>query len=109
MKAMLLTRLGEVGEHTPPLQPAELPIPDLAPGEVRLRVLACGVCHTELDEIEGRTPPPPGSRRVPAAGRDPPAPDGGVLSPGAGQPGVDRPQARAGAGRQGPAHRLRGD
>src|SRR5690606_20193482 len=24
---------------------------------VRVRVLACGVCHTELDEIEGRTPP----------------------------------------------------
>ena len=23
-----------------------------------VKVLACGVCHTELDEIEGRTPPP---------------------------------------------------
>ena len=23
-----------------------------------IRVSACGVCHTELDEIEGRTPPP---------------------------------------------------
>jgi propanol-preferring alcohol dehydrogenase len=25
---------------------------------MRIRVTACGVCHTELDEIEGRTPPP---------------------------------------------------
>ena len=25
--------------------------------EVLIRVHACGVCHTELDEIEGRTPP----------------------------------------------------
>ena len=23
-----------------------------------VKVAACGVCHTELDEIEGRTPPP---------------------------------------------------
>ncbi|HVY54181.1 MAG TPA: zinc-dependent alcohol dehydrogenase family protein, partial [Thermodesulfobacteriota bacterium] len=27
-------------------------------GEVLIRLSACGVCHTELDEIEGRTPPP---------------------------------------------------
>jgi propanol-preferring alcohol dehydrogenase len=27
-------------------------------GEILIKVLACGVCHTELDEIEGRTPPP---------------------------------------------------
>jgi propanol-preferring alcohol dehydrogenase len=35
-----------------------LPDPTPGPGEVLLRVAACGVCHTELDEIEGRTPPP---------------------------------------------------
>jgi propanol-preferring alcohol dehydrogenase len=29
-----------------------------AEGEVLIRVTVCGVCHTELDEIEGRTPPP---------------------------------------------------
>ena len=28
------------------------------PGEILIAVSACGVCHTELDEIEGRTPPP---------------------------------------------------
>ena len=27
-------------------------------GQVLVKVSACGVCHTELDEIEGRTPPP---------------------------------------------------
>ncbi|MCB1693600.1 MAG: zinc-dependent alcohol dehydrogenase family protein, partial [Pseudomonadales bacterium] len=35
-----------------------VPMPVPAPLEVRIRVCACGVCHTELDEIEGRTPPP---------------------------------------------------
>jgi propanol-preferring alcohol dehydrogenase len=37
---------------------ADLPLPEPAPGEIRVRVSTCGVCHTELDEIEGRTPPP---------------------------------------------------
>jgi len=36
---------------------AELAQPEPAPDEVLIRVTACGVCHTELDEIEGRTPP----------------------------------------------------
>ena len=35
-----------------------LPDPVPGPGEILVRVAACGVCHTELDEIEGRTPPP---------------------------------------------------
>lgn len=37
---------------------ADIPIPTVATDEVLIRVSACGVCHTELDEIEGRTPPP---------------------------------------------------
>lgn len=36
----------------------ELPVPVAGPGELLLAVRACGVCHTELDEIEGRTAPP---------------------------------------------------
>src|SRR5262249_5445519 len=32
------------------------PVP--AAGELLIDVQTCGVCHTELDEIEGRTPPP---------------------------------------------------
>jgi propanol-preferring alcohol dehydrogenase len=33
-------------------------MPKPGPGEVRLRVAACGVCHTELDQVEGRIQPP---------------------------------------------------
>lgn len=58
MKAMLLERLGSLDENPAPLRLAEIPTPEPARGELRLRISACGVCHTELDEIEGRTPPP---------------------------------------------------
>jgi propanol-preferring alcohol dehydrogenase len=55
---MVITRIVSLDEEERPLQPVELPDPEPGPGEVRLRVTACGVCHTELDEIEGRTAPP---------------------------------------------------
>jgi propanol-preferring alcohol dehydrogenase len=58
MKAMILESLGEVRPPHAPLKLAQRPEPDPAPGEVLLYVTSCGVCHTELDEIEGRTPPP---------------------------------------------------
>jgi propanol-preferring alcohol dehydrogenase len=57
MKAMVLRRIGPVADGPGPLELAEWPEPQAAAGEVRLRVRACGVCHTELDEIEGRAPP----------------------------------------------------
>lgn len=58
MKAMLLPKLCNLADEHSPLTPTELPDPVPAAGEILLRVSACGVCHTELDEIEGRTPPP---------------------------------------------------
>ena len=58
MKAMILESLGEVKPPQAPLRLVQHPEPEPAPGEVLLRVTRCGVCHTELDEIEGRTPPP---------------------------------------------------
>ena len=58
MKAMALEALGEVKPPQAPLNPVQRPEPVPASGEVLLRVTRCGVCHTELDEIEGRTPPP---------------------------------------------------
>jgi propanol-preferring alcohol dehydrogenase len=58
MRAMVLRGLGPVDDQREPLEPIERPAPEPGPGEVLLRVAACGVCHTELDEIEGRTPPP---------------------------------------------------
>ncbi len=58
MKAMVLKRLVNLDETDAPLELEELPRPEPGPGELLLRVTRCGVCHTELDEIEGRTPPP---------------------------------------------------
>ncbi len=58
MKAMVLNRLCSLEENNTPLQLAELPVPEPGEKEILIRVTACGVCHTELDEIEGRTPPP---------------------------------------------------
>jgi len=58
MKALLLRRLGALDSPGNPLDLADVPDPIPGPGEILIRVSACGVCHTELDEIEGRTPPP---------------------------------------------------
>lgn len=58
MRAMVLQRLAPLAEDPAPLALMEMPDPVPGPGEVLLRVSTCGVCHTELDEIEGRTPPP---------------------------------------------------
>jgi propanol-preferring alcohol dehydrogenase len=40
-----------------PLQIEELPMPVPAANEVLLKVLACGVCHTDLHIVEGELPP----------------------------------------------------
>jgi propanol-preferring alcohol dehydrogenase len=58
MRAMVLRSLGPVRAAAPPLELIERPEPRPGAGELLIRVSACGVCHTELDEIEGRTPPP---------------------------------------------------
>lgn len=58
MRAMVLSRLTVLRERDRPLELAPWPDPTPKPGEIIIRVSACGVCHTELDEIEGRAPPP---------------------------------------------------
>lgn len=58
MKAMVLNEVVDLTENRQPLELVDLPEPKPGQGEVLLKVLTCGVCHTELDEIEGRTPPP---------------------------------------------------
>ncbi|MCX8011528.1 MAG: zinc-dependent alcohol dehydrogenase family protein [Desulfobacterota bacterium] len=58
MKAMVLNKLCRLEENESPLILTLLPDPIPGEKEVLIKVLACGVCHTELDEIEGRTPPP---------------------------------------------------
>jgi len=55
---MLLNRISSFAENREPLKMVDLPDPVPGEGEILVRVSACGVCHTELDEIEGRTPPP---------------------------------------------------
>ncbi|MDZ7288663.1 MAG: zinc-dependent alcohol dehydrogenase family protein [candidate division KSB1 bacterium] len=57
MKAMVLNKLCKLEENTAPLNLVDLPDPVPETKEILVRVSACGVCHTELDEIEGRTPP----------------------------------------------------
>jgi alcohol dehydrogenase, propanol-preferring len=83
MKAMVLVETGALTKDRDPLVPRDVPVPRPAEGEVLIRVAACGVCHTELDEIEGRAPPPrlpviPGHQVV-----------GRVVSRGAKVSGVD--------------------
>ncbi|MEP7135162.1 MAG: alcohol dehydrogenase catalytic domain-containing protein [Chloroflexota bacterium] len=57
MKAMILESLADLKTRPTPLRLLDVPKPTLADGEILIRVTRCGVCHTELDEIEGRTPP----------------------------------------------------
>lgn len=57
MQAFVLNQTSQLSTEPNPLQLVELATPVPAAGEILVRVLACGVCHTEIDEIEGRTPP----------------------------------------------------
>ena len=51
MRVMRLTVPGE------PLVLDHLPVPNPAPGDVLLKVLACGVCRTDLHILDGDLPP----------------------------------------------------
>jgi len=55
MLAMQLAAPAPVAEA--PLRLVELPVPEPGPGQVLLRVLACGVCRTDLHILEGELPP----------------------------------------------------
>jgi propanol-preferring alcohol dehydrogenase len=55
MKAMVLNQISAIEKK--PLQLVDLPIPNPSVKEVLVKVSACGICHTELDEIEGRLTP----------------------------------------------------
>lgn len=57
MKAMLLNRLCNLTDNPTPLDCVDLPAPVPGEKDILIKVSVCGVCHTELDEIEGRTPP----------------------------------------------------
>ncbi len=57
MKAAILENITSLEENKQPLKMVELPKPVFGPEEILVKVSACGICHTELDEIEGRTRP----------------------------------------------------
>lgn len=50
MRAMTVAAFGPLESH--PLVLQDKPVPDPGPGEIRLRVLACGVCRTDLHLAE---------------------------------------------------------
>ena len=52
MQAMVLTKIGA------PLEWTELPEPKPGPGEIRVKVEACGVCRTDLHVVNGELPNP---------------------------------------------------
>ncbi|MBN2381223.1 zinc-dependent alcohol dehydrogenase family protein [candidate division WOR-3 bacterium] len=51
MKAMQLTDTAPVEEK--PLKLVEMPVPEPGPGQARIKVSVCGVCHTDLHTVEG--------------------------------------------------------
>jgi propanol-preferring alcohol dehydrogenase len=55
MKAAVLTRPAGIASH--PLEIQDIPPPTFAPGQVLLRVRACGVCRTDLHVVEGELKP----------------------------------------------------
>lgn len=57
MKAMILNKIFHFDKNVNPLHLVEIPIPEPKENEILIKVKACGVCHTDLDEIEGRTVP----------------------------------------------------
>lgn len=57
MKAMVLKNISEIKNNKNPLELMEYKEPVPKKKELLIRVSACSVCHTELDEIEGRTMP----------------------------------------------------
>jgi propanol-preferring alcohol dehydrogenase len=58
MRAMILDAIGALADNPTPLRSDNLSDPVPGEGELLIEVRTCGVCHTELDEIEGRMPPP---------------------------------------------------
>ncbi|HVP36650.1 MAG TPA: zinc-dependent alcohol dehydrogenase family protein [Terriglobales bacterium] len=56
MQAMVLRKPGKIEEI--PLSSENVPIPQVGPKEILVRVHACGICHTDLHTVEGELPLP---------------------------------------------------
>lgn len=57
MKAWVIHKITDVVSDPEPLRLIEMEEPKVEEDEILIRVKACGVCHTEIDEIEGRALP----------------------------------------------------
>jgi len=57
MRAAILEKITNINDNKRPLEIVELPMPIVQAREILVKISTCGVCHTDLDEIEGRTPP----------------------------------------------------
>lgn len=51
MKAMQLSKTAPIADA--PLNLTNLPTPEPGPGQVRLKIHTCGICHTDLHIVEG--------------------------------------------------------
>ncbi len=51
---MILNQVSLLSENKYPLNLVDIPIPEPKYKEVLIKISVCGICHTELDEIEGR-------------------------------------------------------
>ncbi|MBN1181391.1 MAG: zinc-dependent alcohol dehydrogenase family protein [Bacteroidales bacterium] len=57
MKAWIIHKVIDLIKEENPLKMVDLQKPAPKIGELLIKIKTCGVCHTEIDEIEGRTPP----------------------------------------------------
>ncbi|MBP2668743.1 MAG: Alcohol dehydrogenase GroES domain protein, partial [Deltaproteobacteria bacterium] len=55
MRAAVLDASAPI--ETSPLSIREVALPPPGPGEIRVRVRACGICRTDLHVVEGDLPP----------------------------------------------------
>ncbi|RZD18149.1 MAG: alcohol dehydrogenase [Candidatus Acididesulfobacter diazotrophicus] len=57
MKSMTLTKITDLKINKNPLCNINAKIPEINQNEILIKINTCAVCHTELDEIEGRIKP----------------------------------------------------
>jgi len=57
MKAFVIEKVSDLNDNPQPLKLIEVENPVAGIDEIVIEVRACGVCHTEIDEIEGRATP----------------------------------------------------
>lgn len=57
MKSMILNKTTDLKINKNPLSCIDVKIPEIEKNEVLIKINACAICHTELDEIEGRITP----------------------------------------------------